>query len=236
MQTYVLTTEQLTEAVARGAAALGIVPSEVTDDLAHCNFMQVVNGGVFTFFGARALTETAETTSPTADAPPEIDRAARRELKQIGDIKDALRIVMTRPPSNGTIRSWSPSQRKAAMKWAREDGAPESRPEHVQERAKRGSRGLEEPTAPATTGETAQNGSPPPATGAPTTSDGSNGSPAPSSRKSASAAPRSSKAAAAVTPTGSQAPNPGRSSADEEDDDEGGGSASKFLFDANSTD
>src|SRR5688572_27862621 len=80
MQTYVLTTSQMHEAVARGAVTMGLIPSEVLDGLALCEFSQVANGGVLTL-GARAFVETTETTTPTNEVP-EIDRAERRELKQ----------------------------------------------------------------------------------------------------------------------------------------------------------
>ena len=215
MQTYVLTTNQLIEAIVRGAIAMGVIP-DIEDPptfkpemLALYEFSQVANGGVLTF-GARVLI-----TEPVADGQHRAE-AAKTSDKLVLRVKEALAGVMERPPGLSTIRSWDAKQLKQALKWARNPETTDSsnRPDFIQERARRGSR--TDPAPPLD-----QNGSAAAPGASVVTSNGSNGSQVQANGTASKKAPRSSKADKAASTDNS--------------DDAGGGSAANF-FDSADTD
>lgn len=208
-QNYVLKSSELVEAVLRGCKELGFVPDEVADaalkNIDSVSFEQVANGGLLGIDSELAVdapkaarSNGAEPKARPAAAPAQ---AASEDGPPAEKVKAALGASMDRPPRLSTVRSWTATQRRKALKWARH---PEGeRPDFIQEPAARGSR-----TAATAT---AENGASKPE------------EPAPAGNKSESA---SRRAAAAQKPTNNEVDDD-----DDDDDDEDDDNGSQFFAD-----
>jgi hypothetical protein len=145
----VLTREQLIEAVVRGAPLIdgGVVTESLGDRLlksvAYVTVEQVHNGAILELDdrlegGDGSEARRAESTELVA--PPKPDAA--KSLQPIGPkpekIKAALAAVMDRPPGLTTIRTWTATQRRLALKWSKDPAA--QRPNFIVDRAARKTR------------------------------------------------------------------------------------------------
>lgn len=154
---FVLTNTQLNQAIIQGAVSIGAIDPESAKKLLAApgtlRLTRTANGYVVldqagSAPNTNATTQVAPTTSrgPSRGRPPAAVKAAAApgaaqtedEGPPAANVKAALVASgMANPPGLNSINAWNATQRRQAIKWAKDPSKP--RPEFIKERASRGS-------------------------------------------------------------------------------------------------
>ncbi len=135
MKTYILTQEQLQQAVAKGVEALGLL-SEAPKQPPQ---IYLVNNGAVVSFEDSPIRSQAPGPAATSLSSSSTPLTLPKVVPTEEAVKEALTKAMERPPGINSIRTYSPVQKKEAWAWAQAPSAS-PRPEFIKPRAPRGSK------------------------------------------------------------------------------------------------